>query len=56
MKGKAEPPRIKTIQPEPKVYQDHIDILRRMNAPDDLIKIAEDVAAAHGAVRPTVKT
>jgi|SoiMethySBSTD1v2_1073268.scaffolds.fasta_scaffold00209_57 hypothetical protein len=45
----------RTITIEPKVYQDHIDILRRLNAPDELIKITEGVASRHGVVVRTEK-
>jgi hypothetical protein len=55
MGGKKSEQPVKTIKPEPRVYQDHIDILRRMNAPEDLIQIAVDVAAANG-VQTVVKT
>ena len=45
-KSRSAPvPPAERIRPEQKVYQDHIAILREMKAPEQLIKIAEKVAA-----------
>jgi hypothetical protein len=37
------------VRLEPKDYRDYVATLRRMNAPEKLIKIAEEVADANSA-------
>ena len=35
-------------KPAPKVYREHVDILREMRAPEKIIEMAERVAAENG--------
>jgi hypothetical protein len=44
-KIKSSPERVEKIRPEPKVYQEHLQILREIKAPEKLIQIAERVAS-----------
>ena len=44
-KIKSSPERVEKIRPEPQVYQQHLQILREINAPEKLIQIAERVAS-----------
>jgi hypothetical protein len=37
------------VKPTAKMRQDHIEILRQLKAPDEIIRIAERVAAAHAS-------
>jgi hypothetical protein len=47
--GGAPKPTVQTVHRRPKVYRDHLAILRSVQAPDDVIKIAEEVAAENTA-------
>ena len=44
---RGAPKPVSVIQPAPRVYSEHVAILRSIQAPEDVIKIAEDVAEAN---------